>query len=189
MDSAQGMPPVGLLRKLDAKVPAELGGGWHLAELSLAARICRTNVSKLLSLIDGGALVIRGVDNGAIGLNRYLVDRGECQVAVRRDRVPGLSFTEAIERLGLPSKSVYSFADGGLLKTQYFGRIRTVSEEEIERFQRDYASIPQLKKLTGLRWGEVRTRLEAAGIEPVAERPKFEQIMFEREPALAAIGR
>ena len=176
-----------LIRKLDAYVVDDLEVGDHLDALPFVAKCTFTTVSKMISLIIEGQVRIRGLDPAAVGLSKFLISKSEAQIASRRARVPGLTLNEAIERLGMSSKSVFSFADGDLLKTQYYGRIRTVAEEELERFMREYASIPQLRQLTGLGWGEVKRRLEQSGVPPVAERPKFEQIMFDRQRALTVL--
>lgn len=176
-----------LLKKLAVLVPRQREQGDHLEGLPMAARIGRTNVSYLLTLIFDGSLRIRGFDQNAIGLNRYLVSKSDVQVTLRRQRVPGLTMTEAIERIGIPSDTVFSFANGGLLKTKMYGRVRAVAEEEVERFIREYATIPQLAELTGLRWGQVKDRLAESGVPPAAKRPKFKQFLFERDRALEVL--
>jgi len=176
-----------LLKKLDAYVPQVLDAGNHLVPLALCARICRTNANHILTLIFDGNLQIRGFDSGAVGIHRYLVSKAEARLAVRRDRVPGLTFNEAIERIGIPSDCVFSFANGGLLKTVFYGRIRAVAEEEVERFIREYITVPQLSEITGLRWKDVKRTLGDAGVAPVAKRPEFKQILYERGRALEVL--
>jgi hypothetical protein len=178
-----------LLKQIDAHMPQILDAGNHLVPLALCARICRTNANHILTLIFDGHLQIRGFDSTAVGIQRYLVSKAEARLSVRRDRVPGLTLREAVKRIGLPSDCIHSFADGGLLKTVHYGRIRAVAEEEVERFIREYITVPQLSEITGLRWKDVKRTLGDAGVPPVAKRPEFKQILYERGRALQVLRR
>lgn len=121
------------------------------------------------------------------GLNRCLLSKSDAGwrcVDIRSC----LPFTEVIARLGVPFETVLSFAKGGLLKADLRGRICTVTEEEVERFKREYATLPQLAQATGLRWGEVKNRLAEAGVPPPAvKRPEFKHFLFQRSRGLSAL--
>jgi hypothetical protein len=179
----------GLLRQLDAHIPLELDQGSHLAGLPQAAQLAHSSASKLVELVLAGSLRIRGIDDTATGLWRYLISKSDTQITLRRERAPGLSLEEAMERIGLTSSSVHSFVKGGLIASKFYGRVRTVTEAEVERFKREYATVPQVSEISGLRWGEVKKLLTEAGVAPVAERPKFDQILYDREPALRVLSR
>lgn len=176
-----------LLRQIDALVPTELEVGDHLAPMASAARLAHTNALKIIELVLSRTIAIRGIDDGKVGLNRYLLSKSDVQIALRRERAPGMTLNEAIERIGIRGGVVTSWLRGGLIAHKKVGRITTISEEEVERFLRDYITVPALSELTGLRWKDVKKRLAEAGVPPVAKRPEFEQILYERDRALRVL--
>lgn len=127
------------------------------------------------------------MDPGATGLLQYLLSKSEVQITLRRERAPGLTLNEAIERIGLRGGVVTSWLRGGLIAHKKVGRITTISEEEVERFMSDYATVPALSQLTGMRWKDIKKKLTLAGVSPVADRPEFIQILYERERSLRVL--
>lgn len=177
---------VNLLARLDALVPSELEAGDHLASLPLAAKFCSTVLETVNDVLEG-RLKIRGMDMAAIGLCRYLLSRSEVRISAQRERAPGFTVNQTADEIGLGKNAVISFANGHLLKTTRYGAIRTVSQDEIERFKCEYATVPQLAQLLDLREGMVKSVLTQAGVKPVAEPPKFAQILYERPKAMEAL--
>lgn len=94
--------------------------------------------AKLLRLALDGKLPIRRDPAGA-GLEGFLVRKGDAQIVVRRERLPGMTITEAGRALGLHA-DMMSQLRGTLLKTEKIGHIHSVPQAEFERFLAAYAT-------------------------------------------------
>jgi hypothetical protein len=173
-----------LLTKLDALIPGDLQTGDHLVYLARAGQIAYSSVAKMVRLILEGKLSIRGIDENAVGLERLLVSKAETQRAVRQERAPGLTQNELCDLVRLPFKVVASFVQGGIIASKKVGRVITVSEEEANRFLDTYITVPNLCREVGRNRREVDHLLEKSGVQPTASRPKFVQVLYEKEAAL-----
>ena len=160
-----------------------------LVTIGEAARDARAPLPKLIRLALVGTLPLWR-DPKAAELQAFLVSPGDARVVLRRDRVPGMTITEAGKALGLHMDMAAQLRDCGMLKTTTHGRIHSVSNKEFERFKATYVTSEELVsafKLPPGRWTVVEMR--KMGVEPVCDRSKFRQVIYRRDKAVKALAR
>lgn len=174
--------------KLLASMPAVVGEeyGGELLPLPVAAQQVRLTVSKAISMVQAGELLVRGFDASAVGLQRYLVNLPEVVNAGRRRRLPGYSQQEAAKIIGVHYNAMLDFVERGVISTITYGRETIVVLEEIERFQREYVAVPELSVILGFKRSRgTIAALARVGVEPACPRSPFWKVLYRRDEAVA----
>lgn len=161
-----------------------------LAPIPRAAQISYTNSAAVVGLILAGKVKIEAVDRSATGIQRYFVSKVAVRKAKRRDQVIGNTLTEALDKLGIDNESATDFVRKGIIKSEKWGRIILITDEEIERFRATYVTVPELSERfqLGGHSGWAIKKLSAMGLEPVCTRPPYFRVLYDRKEALAVLG-
>ncbi len=177
----------GLLASMPAVVRVSGHRESELIPLPIAAQRARITVSNGIRMSQMGRILVRGIDEKAIGLQRYLVDMTEVVNACRRQRLPGCSKREAAKLIGVPYNAMLDFVERGVISAIMQGKEVVVEVAEIERFQREYVAVPELSEILGMkRSRETIALLAKAGVEPVCPRPPFWKVLYRRDEAITA---
>lgn len=163
------------------------GSDIRLLPLTQASQYARTTVAKGVQMVQDGTVRIAGIDEGAVGIARFLVSASAMTRAARQEKVPGLTMMAAAPLLGLSYNSTADFVRRKVLKTIPDVKGTFLAPSEIERFKTTYVTVPELSEILGTkRSRDAIALLDAAGIEPACPRPPFWKVLYYRDKAWAA---
>lgn len=164
-----------------------VGSGVRLLPLTQASQYARTTVANGVRMVRDGTVRVAAIDEGAMGIARFLVSASAMTRAVRQEKVPGLTMTDAAPLLGLSYNSTADFVKREVLMKMPGVKGTYLAPEEIERFKTTYVTVPELSEILGTkRSRDAMALLDAAGIEPACPRPPFWKVLYHREQAIAA---
>src|SRR5688572_4768038 len=72
-----------------------VGSDTRLLPLTQASQYARTTVANGVQMVRNGAVRIAGIDEGAVGIARFLVSASAMTRAARQEKVPGLTMMAA----------------------------------------------------------------------------------------------
>ena len=80
----------------------------------------------------------------------------------------------------------HGFCEAGVIATVSGGKVKYVTEAEIEQFKRTYVAVPELSGILGTKRSRDTIAIMAdAGVEPVCPRPPYWKVLYRREEAVA----
>lgn len=154
--------------------------------LPVAAQQARLTVARGLQLVLDGTLAITGIDQSAMGLQRYLVSASAIARVAKTMVAPGLNIRAAAVCLQLPYNATMDFVKQGIIKTVSSGKSKSITQEEIDRFKQTYVTVPELSAILGTnRSRDTISILANAGVEPACPRPPYWKVLYWRDGAVA----
>jgi len=164
-----------------------VGSDIRLLPLTQASQYARISVAKGVQMVRDGDVRIAGIDDGAVGIARFLVSASAMTRAARQEKVPGLTMMAAAPLLGLSYNSTADFVKREVLRKMPDVKGTFLAPSEIERFKSTYVTVPELSEILGTRRSrDAIALLDAVGVDPACPRPPFWKVLYLRGEAVAA---
>ena len=171
--------------------PKDGASGTSTRLVSVIARAARCDMP-WAEVIEGfldGALALRSIEvpKASFTYNVAVEDVGQLEALVakaspawERARMVPMNDLEAAVALGTISFTVCKLIEAGLLGSNG-ARFRRIAVDDIVAFQARYAFTPEVAASMGTKNADVRKRLAALGIHPVAEFGDGKQLVWSRD--------
>ncbi len=158
-----------------------------------ASKVAFRPMARIVRLILDDKLKWVGKIKGKSGFSAILVNCDEVRIITKADPLPGLVIADACKAIGLQSRVLEKLIACQAVTTikalhpLNLAPTRVISEDEIERFKREFVSLYQLSKELGAHMNELNRRLKRQGVLPC-----FADVgasFFRRKHVAAALGR
>lgn len=181
-----------LQRLLARAVPMTDPGGW-MAPIPAAAKRACCSAMEIVGLVLDGTLQNLGRDPDARGYLSLLVDVEEIRPLVRLEIEPaGVTLRDVEKRLGISHAAMVAMIAPGpdgeppiLASERVINPVNRCPQTVVpfaafEAFEREYVSLAQLARETGVNARKLKARLEAEGVKPVFEPERVGALLYPR---------
>lgn len=141
-------------------------------------------VARAVELVLDCELAIRGIDEAAVGLGRFLISQSEAAAAFKRDRRHGnLALRDAAPLMGLSYNQLRGCVKAGLVMPLGKGKAVYLTDDMVQEFKATYVRAAELSEKFGWEDGSkvVIRYLREVGVEPLGGKSDIGVTIYQRD--------